>query len=176
MAARSITKISRLAKYRFFKGHYLTDEEIARFWSYVDIRGENECWPWTRNRVRQYGRFAVGKRGAQVGLQCNRIALQLSKKRDLGKQFSLHTCDNPPCCNPKHLYSGNPLQNAADMVTRGRAPMHKLFLTHCPSGHLYSDENTYRPPSRDVRCCRACLKIAKARYRAKALSSCSKSS
>ncbi|TYP82056.1 helix-turn-helix protein [Blastococcus xanthinilyticus] len=32
----------------------------------------------------------------------------------------LHRCDNPPCCNPQHLYAGTPAQNTDDMVSRGR--------------------------------------------------------
>ena len=32
----------------------------------------------------------------------------------------LHRCDNPPCCNPAHLYLGTPAQNAEDCVTRQR--------------------------------------------------------
>ena len=32
----------------------------------------------------------------------------------------LHHCDNPRCCNPKHLYAGTQLQNRRDCVARGR--------------------------------------------------------
>lgn len=32
-----------------------------------------------------------------------------------------HICDNPPCCNPAHLYPGTPAQNMLDKVIRGRA-------------------------------------------------------
>ena len=31
-----------------------------------------------------------------------------------------HTCDNPPCCNPKHLLRGSQLDNIRDRVARGR--------------------------------------------------------
>jgi len=33
----------------------------------------------------------------------------------------LHRCDNPPCCNPPHLYLGTNADNVADRVSRGRA-------------------------------------------------------
>ncbi len=32
----------------------------------------------------------------------------------------LHTCDNPPCCNPVHLYLGTDADNTRDKILRGR--------------------------------------------------------
>lgn len=32
----------------------------------------------------------------------------------------IHSCDNPPCCNPKHLRVGTHADNAEDRSRRGR--------------------------------------------------------
>lgn len=34
--------------------------------------------------------------------------------------FCLHSCDNPPCCNPRHLHEGTQKQNVAECRARGR--------------------------------------------------------
>lgn len=51
-------------------------------------------------------------------------AEQQTKRVDGDGPFVLHTCDNPPCCNPAHLYRGTALDNARDRDTRGRWKNH----------------------------------------------------
>lgn len=88
-----------------------------RFWAKVAIAGENDCWPWLGRRTdRGYGEYHLsGERW-----RSHRFALA-DTGIELGEKIVLHKCDNPPCCNPKHLTVGTYADNNADMRAKGRA-------------------------------------------------------
>lgn len=103
----------------------MTPADIARFRSHVDIRSAEECWPWKRARSNGYGRFSVGGRRGRLAI-ASRVAYEIHNgSLALGLEV-LHSCDNPPCCNPAHLKAGTQSQNLAEMVQRGRSPKQKL--------------------------------------------------
>jgi hypothetical protein len=85
------------------------------FWRSVDKSGgPDACWPWTGYRMASgYGRNRHG--------YTHRYALQLALGRPLGPGMeACHTCDNPPCCNPAHLFEGTRLDNERDKTAKGR--------------------------------------------------------
>ena len=87
------------------------------FWSFVDQSGgPDKCWPWRRGHCHGYG--WVWLEGKNV--LAHRIAYDLTHKRKAGRWKVRHTCDFPPCCNPKHLLRGTHRQNLHDAVIRGR--------------------------------------------------------
>lgn len=92
-----------------------------RFWMKVDRSGgPGECWPWTAGRKKGgYGSFAL-RTGVSTG--AHRVAFALFHGFAAPRSV-LHTCDNPPCCNPAHLYDGDQLQNVQDMISRERSPV-----------------------------------------------------
>lgn len=91
--------------------------DIARLWSYVNKKVDGVCWPWMAASTRQgYGIFGVCGRLFTV----TRLIYALTYKQDPGKLYVLHTCDNPRCCNPSHLFLGTKKDNTIDMDKKGR--------------------------------------------------------
>lgn len=93
-----------------------------RFWSKVAIGEPDECWLWTKSRFpKGYGQFRV--RPAPASPQkASRVAWALSNRRPVPDGlFVCHRCDNPPCCNPNHLFLGTGRDNMRDCIEKGRA-------------------------------------------------------
>lgn len=89
-----------------------------RFWSKVERRGPEECWPWlASDDGRGYGSINVGGKLKKA----SRVAYELANGQFDQRLEIRHTCDNPTCCNPAHLIPGTHAQNMADMWERGRA-------------------------------------------------------
>jgi len=92
----------------------------VRFWKFVDVRGDDDCWLWTGTLVKQdYGRFYLAA-GKPIG--AHRFSWEISNGRSVPKGMCIcHTCDNPKCVNPKHLWLGTNEENTADRHAKGRS-------------------------------------------------------
>jgi hypothetical protein len=95
----------------------LTKKEIRRFWNKVDIGTHNECWNWTASTsFGGYGQFSI----QHDNWKAPRVAYFLYYGIDPAERMILHSCDNRRCCNPHHLRTGTPKDNAHDAINRGR--------------------------------------------------------
>lgn len=91
-----------------------------RFWSKVHILGPDDCWVWTAARLKRgYGVIGRGGRGQKGSRLAHRIAYELSNEPIPDGLLVCHRCDNPPCCNPSHLFIGTGKDNAQDALRKG---------------------------------------------------------
>ena len=92
---------------------------MLRFWEKVDkSAGPNSCWPFMGTRVPKggYGRVRFGSLMA-----AHRLAWILTHGDICSSEIDVcHSCDNPPCCNPAHLWIGTATDNMKDMRMKGR--------------------------------------------------------
>ena len=82
---------------------------------------ENGCWEWTGKKMCEsfnggYGRISIDGKHYTV----HRLAYMLAIGEIADGLLVCHKCDNPPCCNPEHLFLGTPEDNMNDCVTKGR--------------------------------------------------------
>jgi len=89
-----------------------------RFWEKVDVRRPDECWFWLASKD-QYGYGQISIDGNIRRATHVLFYLRHNYWPPKGKQAN-HTCDNPPCMNPRHLYLGTKKSNTRDMMQRKR--------------------------------------------------------
>jgi len=109
-------------------------KDIERFWGYVDKKSEDECWEWKAFKDRKnYGRLGVGKKIVRA----HRFSFLITYKKEIDGLIVMHKCDNPPCCNPRHLDLGTHIDNVRDRDNKGR----QRSLCGSESHYAKLDEN-----------------------------------
>lgn len=90
------------------------------FWDKVDKRGDNDCWNWTGFKFPTgYGR--LGRKG-----YAHRFSYLLANKVLPRGLCVCHSCDNPSCVNPNHLWLGTVADNMHDRDKKGRDRYSKM--------------------------------------------------
>jgi hypothetical protein len=121
----------------------------VKFWSKVEIKGEDECWPWVgARRTDGYGVFRSNSHLSKA----HRVAYYLAHKNDPVELVIDHTCFNKWCCNPKHLQAITQVEN-----------IHRYYKEYgtqkeeCKNGHL-------REPGKP---CKLCVRESLRKWREK---------
>lgn len=137
----------------------------VRFWAKVDKAGPDECWLWTASTNKGYGQLAI--KPSPQPVMAHRFSYELANGPIPDGLAVCHTCDNPPCVNPAHLFLGTKGDNNRDMVAKGRHWHQRK--THCKQGHEYDAVRIRNGrPSRYCRTCHnASGRAAKAAARAR---------
>lgn len=94
------------------------DRLRAQLWANAERRGPTECWPW-RGRGWATGPGAISVDGRRW--KASRVSLSLHTGEWPGRtRCACHTCDNPNCVNPAHLFWGSHTDNMRDASVKGR--------------------------------------------------------
>jgi hypothetical protein len=89
---------------------------LVRFWNKV-LFGER-CWEWTGAK-HKFGHGHLRYRGKDVA--AHRFVFEWFYERFLlPGECVLHSCDNPSCVRPTHLFVGTKADNVYDMLQKGR--------------------------------------------------------
>lgn len=91
-------------------------------WFWHRVRGQHRrdrCWLWQGGRTKR-GYGSIRRRDLPGVFYAHRLAYEL-KHRPIPRGVKVcHTCDNPPCCNPHHLFLGTQAKNMQDCAAKGR--------------------------------------------------------
>lgn len=96
----------------------LPDAQKVRFLELVDAsNGIDSCHIW-RGRIREfgYGMFDF----SNMSRRAHRVSWVIHNGEIPNDLHVLHRCDNPPCCNPRHLWLGTDADNVNDRIAKGR--------------------------------------------------------
>ena len=127
------------------------------FWSRVKIAGPDECWEWQGKRQKKgYGQLPFT---SWENRKAHRYSYYLNIDKNFDRSLDVcHSCDNPPCVNPNHLWLGTRKDNLKDMLTKGRGKNQNK--THCKHGHAWIPENIYiHGKKRKNKYCKLCVRI-----------------
>ena len=145
---------------------------VDRIFERLGNLSDNECWVWPGALASGYGRVGWRSSGKAGWAAVHRVVWE-HLKGDIPEGADLdHLCHNPEtckppmvcqhrrCCNPNHL---EPVTRQINLARGGTISATNALVTHCPSGHEYSDSNTSRDKE-GRRYCRECVRARNRDY------------
>jgi hypothetical protein len=94
-----------------------SEDDQRRFWKKVNKQGPNDCWEWLAYKNKEgYGIFQF----LNKNLKSHRVSFVLSVSEIPDGMIICHTCDNPRCVNPAHLFCGTFKDNIVDCYSKNR--------------------------------------------------------
>lgn len=141
----------------------ITSKQIDNFWKKVNIKNDwNKCWEWKGTKINNclkkilYGQGYLGNKLHPA----HRISWIINCGEIPKGLLVCHTCDNPPCINPNHLFLGTNWDNLEDMFTKGRKRRSEFKLKKCKN----CNKKIYSVLEKMLFCSEECAKIQNLPY------------
>lgn len=129
----------------------LTQKQRKNFLSKIDVSNPSGCWVWTGSKVGiGYGKVNL----CDKDYRAHRISYLMYLGPIPDGKLVCHSCDNPSCVRPDHLFIGSAKENTQDMLSKKRNNNGWAKRTHCKSGHEFNLKNTRY--TKKQRICRVC--------------------
>lgn len=109
------------------KTRKITKTFHERLWSKIQIGNPENCWEWSGAR-QERGHGVIKITGEKKNMLVHRAVFEEIHGPIPDGVLICHTCDNPPCCNPNHLFSGTQVDNMSDCSEKER--IFKMKLTY----------------------------------------------
>lgn len=107
-----------------------------RLWAKIATGEPDVCWPFTGGKNKGYGQIKKLVNGVWVQYGAHRAAYECVYG-ELARGLEVdHTCNNPACCNPKHLQAVSRSENMKLIFKRGRGRFATGFGASNPRAKL----------------------------------------
>lgn len=107
----------------------------------VVVDKKTGCWNFAGRLQRGYGYIRADNRFVRV----HRFMYEYHKGKIPNGKFVCHSCDNPKCCNPEHLWVGTHNDNMRDREEKGRNGGHIHKLTRRDAELIRKMHSKYTP-------------------------------
>jgi len=101
------------------KRNKIQDTPIQYILKRIKVNKKTHCWEWKKSLISGYARIPKSIGGNTV--VASRFVYEKIVGEDPGNLMICHSCDNPKCVNPSHLFLGTAKDNFEDMRNKGRS-------------------------------------------------------
>ena len=97
----------------------MVTSELVRRFEEKYVKADSGCWEWTASKAgKGYGQIKLPRQRRQI--YAHQLSYLIHKGEIPKGRYICHTCDNPGCVNPDHLFLGTAKDNLQDMKAKNR--------------------------------------------------------